>query len=81
MNTIFPLSQLAPGERAVVRRVAAAGGMRRRLQDIGLIPGAPVRCVGRSPLGDPAAYAVCGAVIALRARDCADVAVERAPWD
>lgn len=43
--------------------------MRRRLQDLGMVPGAFVECVGISPLGDPAAYRIRGAVIALRRRD------------
>ena len=43
--------------------------MRRRLQDIGLISGTRVECVGVSPLGDPAAYLIRGAVIALRRED------------
>ena len=57
------LSSLQCGQSAVV------GAMRRRLQDIGLISGTRVECVGVSPLGDPAAYLIRGAVIALRRED------------
>jgi ferrous iron transport protein A len=49
------------------------GGMRRRLLDLGLVPGAEVRCMGRSPAGDPSAFLICGAVIAIRRADGADV--------
>lgn len=63
------LAELEPGESAVVDRLQAAGGLRRRLMDIGLIEGTRVRCVGRSPLGDPSAYLVREAVIALRFSD------------
>ncbi len=70
------LSQLRPGERAVVRQVGTDGPMGRRFLDLGLIAGTPVECLGRSPWGDPSAYAIRGAVIALRARDCAGVLVE-----
>ena len=38
-------------------------------QDMGLIEGTSVECVGKSPLGDPAAYLVRGAVIALRSQE------------
>ncbi|MBQ6536545.1 MAG: ferrous iron transport protein A, partial [Firmicutes bacterium] len=41
--------------------------------DLGLIPGAAVECVGRAPLGDPAAYLIAGAVIAIRRRDAESV--------
>ena len=63
------LSQLRPGERAVVRQVGTDGPMGRRFLDLGLIAGTAVTCLGRSPFGDPSAYAFRGAVIAIRARD------------
>lgn len=46
-----------------------------RLRDIGFSEGCEVMCVGKSPLGDPAAFAVRGAVIALRCEDAACVEV------
>ena len=51
--------------------------MRRRLQDIGMVDGTTVECVQRSPLGDPSAYWIRGAVIALRREDASAVQVER----
>lgn len=44
--------------------------------DLGLIPGVKIDCVGRSPLGDPAAYSVLGAVIAIRDCDAQTVLIE-----
>ena len=67
------LNELAIGETAVVRKLLIHGSMRRRLLDIGLIDGTPVQCIGRSPSGDPRAYLIRGAVIALRSEDCADI--------
>ena len=49
--------------------------MRRRLQDIGLVKNTCVRCLGRSPGGDPSAYLIRGAVIAIRAADCRDILI------
>ena len=40
---------------------------------LGLVPGTRVTCVGKSPAGDPAAYAFRGAVIALRRADAEEV--------
>ena len=49
------LSALRVGEEARVCRVEAASALRRRLMDLGLVPGTRVTCVGKSPAGDPAA--------------------------
>ena len=71
------LSDLRPGEGAVVRCLGAAGDTRRRLQDIGLIVGTAVECERVSPLGDPVAYRIRGATMALRGTDAGVVEVER----
>lgn len=67
------LRDLRPGQEAVVAALRSTGTMRRRLRDLGLIEGTKVRCLGVSPLGDPAAYAIRGAVIALRGEDSGQV--------
>ncbi|MGI5857389.1 MAG: FeoA family protein [Candidatus Merdivicinus sp.] len=71
----LPLSGVKVGEQVTVARLGATGSMRRRLLDIGLIEGTRVECLHRSPSGDPAAYAIRGAVIALRDCDSASVSV------
>jgi ferrous iron transport protein A len=43
--------------------------------DIGLVENTPVECLGRSPGGDPSAYLIRGAVIAIRADDCRGITV------
>lgn len=78
MDTLS-LSALPVGRTARVAEVRAGPAMRRRLLDIGLIPGTRVTCVARSPAGDPCAYLIRGAVIALRGRDAADVRLEALP--
>lgn len=72
------LCDLKEGETAQVLTISPGCELRRRLMDIGLIPGSLVECIGRSPAGDPTAYLIKGAVIAIRARDA--VNVEVAPW-
>ena len=76
MKALLDLSRLAPGERDRVLGVTSQGAMRRRLQELGLLAGAWVECLGKSPLGDPAAYRVRGAVIALRRDDARAVTVQ-----
>ena len=76
------MHKLMPGEAGGVQDILTAGRMRRRLLDIGLAPGTTVVCVGTSPLGDPSAYLIRGAVMAIRACDGQNILVERgdAPW-
>mgnify|MGYP001181001857 CR=1 FL=1 len=57
--------------------IAVTASVRRRLLDIGLVEGTEVECVGRSPGGDPAAYLIRGAVIAIRDADAAGILVSR----
>ncbi len=72
------LNEIKPGETAVVQSLRAHGSMRRRLLDIGLVEGTRVECVGVSPMGDPSAYLIRGAVIAIRAVDSRSVLIEEA---
>ena len=73
------LDTLRVGQSARVSHIEAEPAMRRRLLELGLVPGTRVTCAAVSPAGDPAAYAVRGAVIALRRRDAAGVGLEEAP--
>lgn len=69
MERLLPLSHLTPGSCAMIQKLTAKGEIRRRLMDLGFIPGAAVQCVRRSALGDPSAYRICGAIVALRKTD------------
>lgn len=60
------LDQLPVGQDCQVRSLTAPDKLRRRLLDLGFIPGAKIRIKRKAPLGDPTAYLVRGAVIALR---------------
>lgn len=79
MNDGF-LNALEVGERGVVAGVEGESAMRRRLFDLGLVPGTAVTCTAVSPAGDPAAYLIRGAVIAIRSRDAAGVRLGGGPW-
>ena len=71
------LCALRVGQSARVTALEAGSGMRRRLLDIGLIPGTRVTCVAKSPAGDPAAYLIRGAVIAIRSEDSRAILIRR----
>lgn len=63
------LDCLPVGQRAQIAALSAPEGQRRRLLELGFVPGGSIAAVQASPWGDPVAYSVCGAVIALRRSD------------
>lgn len=69
MSQNCSLNELNPGETAVVKELKTRGSIRRRLLDIGLVKDTKIECVGKSPAGDPAAFLIRGAVIAIRSED------------
>jgi DtxR family Mn-dependent transcriptional regulator len=62
------LSDLPIGGEALVYALApsCAGAERRRLLDLGVVPGTRIRCEFASPFGSPRSYDIRGALIALR---------------
>ena len=69
------LNTLCPGEIAVVKSLNSSGALRRRLLDMGIVEGTRVECLGMSPGGDPRAFLVRGAVLAIRDQDCRDIMI------
>jgi len=63
------LKDMKIGEKARVARLELGGAIGTRLRDIGLIEGTLVECVLISPPGDPSAYLIRGAVMAIRGED------------
>ncbi len=60
------LNELKEGQNATVTDIKLSGAIRRRLLDLGLIKGTEVKCIMKSHHGDPIAYRIRGALIALR---------------
>ena len=73
----MPLTQLKVGEtgRVVAITPAIRGAERRRLMDLGLLPGTEITAELQSPSGDPTAYIVRGALIALRADQAQNIKI------
>ncbi len=78
-EAITSLSQLTVGQSGQVTELHLSGEMRRRLQDLGVIEGTRIRCLQRSIFGDPCAYLIRGAVIALRNHDSRQIFVRTLP--
>lgn len=70
------LNAVPEGKIVHVKELLTSGSMRRRLQDIGLIEGTKVECLQKSPSGDPTAYLIRGAVIALRSETSCEIVIE-----
>lgn len=73
------LSRLAPGARAKVLSLGAVGPMRRRLMDMGLVPGEEVAVEKVAPLGDPLEVRVKRYALSLRRKEAEAIAVEVLP--
>lgn len=65
-STEIPLSKLPIGKKASVTALVSDGGDRRRMLDLGVISGTEIQPLYKSPSGNPVAYLIRGAVIALR---------------
>ena len=78
VQDIARLNHLKEGQSARVTDILQEGSMRRRLQDIGIIEGTRIKCLQKSLWGDPVAYLIRGAVIALREEDSDQILVEAA---
>ncbi len=73
------LDQLKQGETARVLQVSRRvhGPERRRMMDMGILPGTSIQVELNGPAGDPRAYRVRGAMIALRAEQARQISIQR----
>lgn len=73
-----PLNMLNPGEQGKVVALSPRlrGADRRRMMDLGILPGTTIKAEMTSPGGDPTAYRVRGALIALRKEQAQLIQVE-----
>lgn len=76
MNDIRALHELPLGRTATITSLTAPEAERFRLLSLGFIPGSSIRSVLESPWGDPVAYEICGAVIALRRTDARNILIQ-----
>lgn len=75
-GNIIPLHMAPIGSAVRVKALTADGGSRRRMLDLGLIVETIVESLRKSPSGDPIAYQIRGAVIALRSEEASKILVE-----
>lgn len=72
------LDQLEEGQKGTVVRLLPRlrGAERRRLMDLGMLPGTMIEAEMASPMGDPMAYRVRDALIALRNDQARNIQIE-----
>ncbi|MBO6939159.1 MAG: ferrous iron transport protein A [Deltaproteobacteria bacterium] len=69
------LGDLSPGDRARVQSVRCAPAVRRRLLEMGLLPGTELAVVRRAPLGDPIEVRLRGYSLSLRKSEASGITV------
>ncbi|BBB92156.1 MAG TPA: FeoA family protein [Methylomusa anaerophila] len=72
---LLSLADLTVGTTGKISSVELDGLLRRRILDLGILPGTSVQCVRKSPAGDPIAFSVRGTTIALRSNDASLIKV------
>lgn len=63
------------GEPLTIEKIGGSGAFRRRLLELGLLPGTPVTVKSVAPLGDPIELLVRGASLSIRKEEASTVTV------
>ncbi|TET35028.1 MAG: ferrous iron transport protein A [Planctomycetota bacterium] len=77
MTELFPLSSVAEGASAVIVKVGGKGKFRRRLLEMGFVPGTEITVVKCAPLHDPWEYRLKGSHVSLRRSEAREIIVEK----
>ena len=75
MIYVYTLDKIDIGSECIIKNINCESNIKRRLLDLGLIPGTIVKSLFISPLGDPTSYNVRGSVIAIRSEDARNIEV------
>ena len=70
------LAALEPGATAKVIQVKGRGSARKRILDMGMVPGTLIEVIRKAPLGDPIEFKVKGYHISLRKDDADFIEVQ-----
>ena len=72
----YTLNKVKVSDTVILKKLKSEGSIRRRLLDIGFIPGTKIECVLTSPFKDPTLYRIRGTLIAIRSDDAKNIIVE-----
>ena len=74
---VLSLAQMKKGEKGTILEIQVPEERKKRLADLGFIPGAEVTCLGAGPFGDPVAYWIRGTAMALRKKESQSIMISR----
>lgn len=74
--TLFDLNE---GDKAYITKVIGRGAFRKRILEMGFIPGKEIRVVKKAPLKDPTEYSLMGYNVSLRNSEAKYVEIETKP--
>ena len=70
------LNEMAPGKKGRILKVGGQGVMKKRIVDMGMVPGAEVEVERYAPLGDPIEIKIKGYHLSLRKEDASMIMIE-----
>ena len=70
------MRKMKKNQRGVISAITVNGELGRRIRDMGLVPGTPIKIQGRAPLKDPVALRVLGFTLTLRNSEADHIRVE-----
>ena len=76
MVQVKKMNNLKVGETGKVKKIEGDDSLRRRLLDMGIIPGAKVEIIKIAPLGDPVEIKVRGYHLTLRKEEALQISLE-----
>ncbi|MDD1723829.1 MAG: ferrous iron transport protein A [Methanospirillum sp.] len=74
--SIITADQLPPGASGIISGIRGETSIRRRLMEMGVLPGSKLTLVKWAPLGDPAECLIRGYKLSLRRTEAALITVE-----
>jgi len=73
----FTLRDLKPGEKGKVTKIKGKGNLKKRLMEMGIVPGTEIQLEKVAPLGDPIDILVKGYHLSLRKDEARDILITR----
>lgn len=70
------LDRLQPGDKGKIEEVHGEVVIKRRLLEMGLLPGAHIEIIKRAPLGDPIEVKIKGYNLSLRGHEASNIFVD-----
>lgn len=73
----FTLRELKPGEKGKVIKIKGKGNFKKRLLDMGIVPGSEIQLEKVAPLGDPIDILIKGYHLSLRKEEAKEILIEK----